>query len=180
MNPSGDFSVNVWVKAGASGDWQSSVTSRSANTACGEDANRTKGYMVYIQADEEWSFWNGNCGDRTWARLDTSVDVNLNTWQMQTVTYDASETMMKLYVDGVLIGNDNSNTLTANDNEPLRIGAGATNQDTPKYWFNGKIDEVAIWSSTLSSDEIVQLYNSGETLYAGDNYGDYTLSLIHI
>ncbi len=176
MNPSGDFSVNVWVKVGASSDWQSSVTSRSANTACGEDANRTKGYMVYIQADEEWSFWNGNCEDRTWARLDTSVDVNLNTWQMQTVTYDASETMMKLYVDGVLIGNDNSNTLTANDNEPLRIGAGATNEDTPRYWFNGKIDEVAIWSSTLSSDEIVQLYNSGETLYAGDNYGDYTSS----
>ena len=79
-------------------------------------------------------------------------------------------------MDGVLIGNDNSNTLTANDNEPLRIGAGATNEDTPRYWFNGKIDEVAIWSSELSSDEIVQLYNSGETLYAGDNYGDYTSS----
>ena len=28
----------------------------------------------------------------------------------------------------------------------------------------------------LSSDEIVQLYNSGETLYAGDNYGNYTSS----
>ena len=29
-------------------------------------------------------------------------------------------------------------------------------------------------SDALSSDEIIQLYNSGETLYAGDNYGDYT------
>ena len=54
------------------------------------------------------------------------------------------------------------------------LEANKTNEDTPQFWFNGKIDEVAIWSSTLSADEITQLYNSGETLYAGENYGDYT------
>ena len=193
MNPTGDFSVNAWVKVKASNDWQSVVTSRSADTACGADNNLTKGYMLYIQPDEDWSFWNGRCTVNTWSQINTSVSVNLNTWQMQTVTYDASATMMRLYVDGVLIGNNNSDTLTANSNRPLRIGAGATNEDTPRYWFNGKIDEVAIWSSTLSAEEITQLYNSGETLYAGENYGDYTsasslgeywtmddLSLIHI
>ncbi len=174
MNPTGDFSVNAWVKVKASNDWQSVVTSRSADTACGADNNLTKGYMLYIQPDEDWSFWNGRCTVNTWAQINTSVSVNLNTWQMQTVTYDASATMMRLYVDGVLIGNNNSDTLTANSNRPLRIGAGATNEDTPRYWFNGKIDEVAIWSSTLSAEEITQLYNSGETLYAGENYGDYT------
>ncbi len=174
MNPTGDFSVNAWVKVKASNDWQSVVTSRSADTACGADNNRTKGYMLYIQPDEDWSFWNGRCDVNKWAQINTSVSVNLNTWQMQTVTYDASATMMRLYVDGVLIGNSNTDTLTANSNRPLRIGAGATNEDTPRYWFNGKIDEVAIWSSTLSAEEITQLYNSGETLYAGENYGDYT------
>ena len=34
---------------------------------------------------------------------------------------------MKLYVDGVLIGNNNSDTLEANGDRPLRIGAGRTN-----------------------------------------------------
>ena len=57
MNPTGDFTVNVWVKTGASGAWQSAVTSRSASTTCGEDTNQTSGYMLYIQPDEEWSFW---------------------------------------------------------------------------------------------------------------------------
>ena len=175
MNPTGDFTVNVWVKAGASSDWQSAVTSRSASTTCGEDANQTSGYMLYIQPDEEWSFWNGRCTSNTWAQINTNVEVDLGTWQMQTVTYNQSGTMMKLYVDGVLIGNNNSDTLEANGDRPLRIGAGRTNT-TAAYFFNGKIDEVAIWSSELSSDEIVQLYNSGETLYAGDNYGDYTSS----
>ena len=45
MNPTGDFTVNVWVKAGASSNWQSAVTSRSASTTCGEDTNQTSGYM---------------------------------------------------------------------------------------------------------------------------------------
>ncbi len=174
MNPTGDFSVNAWVKVKASNDWQSVVTSRSADTACGADNNRTKGYMLYIQPDEEWSFWNGRCDVNKWAQINTTEEVNLNTWQMQTVTYDASATTMRLYVDGVEIGDNSEDTLTANTNRPLRIGAGATNEDTPRYWFNGKIDEVAIWSSTLSAEEITQLYNSGETLYAGENYGDYT------
>ncbi len=174
MNPTGDFSVNAWVKVKASNDWQSVVTSRSADTACGADNNRTKGYMLYIQPDEEWSFWNGRCDVNKWAQINTTEEVNLNTWQMQTVTYDASATTMRLYVDGVEIGDNSEDTLTANTNRPLRIGAGATNLDTPQFWFNGKIDEVAIWSSTLSAEEITQLYNSGETLYAGENYGDYT------
>ena len=173
MNPTADFTVNAWVKTGGSNDWQSAVTSRSGSTTCDGTPNLSAGYMLYIQPDEEWSFWNGNCTNNTWAQINTRVDVNLNTWQMQTITYDQSGTMMSLYVDGVLIGNNNSHELKPNGDRPLRIGAGRTNS-TAAYFFNGLIDEVGVWSSELSSEEIVQLYNSGETLYAGDNYGDYT------
>ena len=173
MNPTADFTVNAWVKTGGSSTWQSAVTSRSATTTCDDTPNLSAGYMLYIQPDEEWSFWNGNCTNNTWAQINTKVDVNLNTWQMQTITYDQSGTMMSLYVDGVLIGNNNSHELKPNGDRPLRIGAGRTNASAA-YFFNGLIDEVGVWSSKLSSEEIVQLYNSGETLYAGDNYGDYT------
>tara|TARA_Y100000389_G_C17454846_1_gene517403 strand:+ start:457 stop:2766 length:2310 start_codon:yes stop_codon:yes gene_type:complete len=173
MNPTADFTVNAWVKTGGSSTWQSAVTSRSATTTCDDTPNLSAGYMLYIQPDEEWSFWNGNCTNNTWAQINTKVDVNLNTWQMQTITYDQSGTMMSLYVDGVLIGNNNSHELKPNGDRPLRIGAGRTNTSAA-YFFNGLIDEVGVWSSKLSSEEIVQLYNSGETLYAGDNYGDYT------
>ena len=100
---------------------------------------------------------------------------------MQTVTYDHANTHMRLYVDGVLVAQNNSASLLANTDKPLYIGAGRTNkhphdEDPPQFHFNGNIDDVAIWNTTLSLDEIVQLYNSGETLYAGDNYGDYTSS----
>ncbi|WP_075520642.1 autotransporter domain-containing protein [Candidatus Pelagibacter communis] len=184
MNPTGDFSVNVWVKTGASSDYQSAVTSRT-DTINGDEGG---GFMVYIAADEEWSFWAGDgADDDTWAQVNSTTDINIGTWQMQTVTFQESTNVMKLYVDGVMIANGNNARvpIVENTNQRLYIGAGRTNKyphipnnadNKVKYHFNGKIDEVGIWSSTLSDAEIVQLYNGGETLYAGENYGDYASS----
>ena len=184
MNPTGDFSVNVWVKTGASSDYQSAVTSRT-DTINGDEGG---GFMVYIAADEEWSFWAGDgADDDTWAQVNSTTDINIGTWQMQTVTFQESTNVMRLYVDGVEIANGNNARvpIVENTNQRLYIGAGRTNKyphipntadNKVKYHFNGKIDEVGIWSSTLSDAEIVQLYNGGETLYAGENYGDYASS----
>ena len=138
--------------------------------------------MLYISNANKWQFWNGHgATNGTWAQANGSTRIVQNTWQMQTVTYDHANTHMKLYVDGVLVAQNNSASLLANTDKPLYIGAGRTNKhphnvDPPQFHFNGKIDDVAIWNTTLSLNEISQLYNSGETLYAGDNYGNYTSS----
>ena len=178
MNPSGNFSVSAWVKLSNKNAYRSAVTSRSETV----NGNQTGGYMLYISNANKWQFWNGfgNTGG-LWKQANSSTRIIENTWQMQTVTYDHANTHMRLYVDGVLVAQNNSETLLANTDKPLYIGAGRTNKhphdvDPPQFHFNGKIDDVAIWNAMLSSDEIVQLYNSGETLYAGDNYGNYTSS----
>ena len=178
MNPSGNFSVSAWVKLSNKNAYRSAVTSRSETV----NGNQTGGYMLYISNANKWQFWNGfgNTGG-LWKQANSSTRIIENTWQMQTVTYDHANTHMRLYVDGVLVAQNNSASLVANTDKPLYIGAGRTNKhphdvDPPQFHFNGKIDDVAIWNSMLSSDEIVQLYNSGETLYAGDNYGNYTSS----
>ena len=176
MNPSGDFSVSAWVKLTNSNKYRSAVTSRSETV----NGNQTGGYMLYVSSANKWQFWNGHgATNGTWAQANGSTRIVQNTWQMQTVTYDHANTHMKLYVDGVLVAQNNSESLLANPDKPLYIGSGRTNKHPhdalpPDFYFNGRIDDVAIWNSTLSIDEIVQLYNSGETLYAGDNYGDYT------
>ena len=108
MNPSGDFSVSAWVKLSA-------VTSRSETV----NGNQTGGYMLYISNANKWQFWNGDgATDGTWAQANGSRRIVQNTWQMQTVTYDQANTHMKLYVDGVLVAQNNS-----------------------AYYFNGKIDD---------------------------------------
>ena len=178
MNPSGDFSVSAWVKLTNSNKYRSAVTSRSETV----NGNQTGGYMLYISDANKWQFWNGH-GDTEgfWAQANSDKRIVQNTWQMQTVTYDHANTHMRLYVDGVLVAQNDSESLLANTDKPLYIGAGRTNKHPhdalpPQFYFNGNIDDVAIWNTTLSAAEIVQLYNSGETLYAGDNYGDYTSS----
>ena len=178
MNPSSDFSVSAWVKLTNSNKYRSAVTSRSETV----NGNQTGGYMLYISDANKWQFWNGHGDtDGFWAQANSDKRIVQNTWQMQTVTYDHANTHMRLYVDGVLVAQNNSETLLANTDKPLYIGAGRTNKHPhdalpPQFYFNGNIDDVAIWNTTLSAAEIVQLYNSGETLYAGDNYGDYTSS----
>ncbi len=178
MNPSGDFSVSAWVKLSNKSAYRSAVTSRSETV----NGNQTGGYMLYISDANKWQFWNGHGDtDGFWAQANSDRRIVQNTWQMQTVTYDHANTHMRLYVDGVLVAQNDSETLLANTDKPLYIGAGRTNkhphdEDPPQFHFNGRIDDVAIWNTTLSLDEIVQLYNSGETLYAGDDYGDYISS----
>ena len=176
MNPSGDFSVSAWVKLTNSNKYRSAVTSRSETV----NGNQTGGYMLYVSSANRWQFWNGHGStEGYWAQVNASERIVQNTWHMQTVTYDHSSTTMKLYVDGVFLEENTSESLLANTDKPLYIGAGRTNKHPhdalpPDFYFNGRIDDVAIWNTTLSAAEIVQLYNLGETLYAGDNYGDYT------
>ena len=174
MNPAGDYSVNSWVKVSdLPNQWQSVVTSRSNN---GTDT--VGGYMLYIEPSgqgSDWNYWTGK--GNTWTKAASTVDPNLDTWQMMTTTFNNESKTMKLYVDGVLLRTKaNSGSLPMQIDKPLRMAAGVTENNNPQYYLNGKIDEVAVWSAELSVDEIIQLYNSGETLYAADNYGDYNSS----
>ena len=172
LNPSGNFSVNAWVKTQQNTDWQSAITSRGSHT----------GYKLYQQhptggsggTGRAFAGWTGS--GSAWKQINSNELPNFGTWQMQTLTYDNATTTMKLYVDGNEIDELNSGAFGANTTCVLRIGAGASCGANPRYYFKGHIDEVAVWAATLSADAVAQLYNSGETLYAGDDYGNYTSS----
>ena len=120
MNPSGNFSVSAWVKLSNKNAYRSAVTSRSETV----NGNQTGGYMLYISNANKWQFWNGfgNTGG-LWKQANSSTRIIENTWQMQTVTYDHANTHMRLYVDGVLVAQNNSASLVANTDKPLYIGA---------------------------------------------------------
>lgn len=71
----------------------------------------------------------------------------LNTWNMVTVTYDAPTTTMKLYINEILVSENNSVSATVGGN--IQIGAFAS-----IAFFNGDIDEVRIWNRALPLAEI--------------------------
>ena len=63
---------------------------------------------------------------------------------------------MRLYVDGVLVAQNNSASLVANTDKPLYIGAGRTNKhphdvDPPQFHFNGTNEYVSVpFNSTMN------------------------------
>ena len=57
-----------------------------------------------------------------------------------------------------------------------RFSIGQEYDDTgsdPSDYFNGKIDEVAVWNVALSAADVTALYNSGNGLKASANSGNY-------
>ena len=52
----------------------------------------------------------------------------------------------------------------------------SNNAGNPSNFFNGKIDEVAIWNDKLTANEVVAIYNSGKMLSVLSNSGNYNSS----
>jgi len=64
---------------------------------------------------------------------------------------------VRLYMDGVLVSSGPAPDLQDSTN-PLRIG---DNAGAPGRFWEGKIDDLAIWCRPLSEVEIAQIYNGG-------------------
>ena len=43
----------------------------------------------------------------------------------------------------------------------------------PSQYFDGKIDEVAVWNDVLTSAEVTAIYNSGNMLNVSSDSGNY-------
>jgi hypothetical protein len=117
-------------------------------------------------------------------RTNASV-ISTGQWQLITMTYDGSagaDQKMKFYVNGQnyaalhLSSYDNGGT-PENDPLPVKIGIWGDSVGQP---FNGKIDEVAIYSQVLSAGEIGTYYGARKALFAVDgiHYGN-TGALYH-
>jgi len=89
-------------------------------------------------------------------------DINDGAWHHLAATYDSSD--MKIYVDGQLLGVNNSNSgpLPTNDFS-VWIGRHYDPNNSSDY-FNGTIDDVTIYSRALSSTQIEALYENKTNL----------------
>jgi hypothetical protein len=75
-------------------------------------------------------------------------------------TWDRSA--FTLYVDGLLVGTKPSQggTLNPTSSVAFQLGGELTSIGTP-FYFNGSIDEPAIYGRALSGSEIAAIYNAG-------------------
>ena len=87
-------------------------------------------------------------------------------WHFVVMTNDG--TTAKLYVDNVQVQSISSSGIGSQTITNADIGA----YRGGSQYFDGKIDEVAIWSRALTSDEVTELYNGTKGQFRVNNLGE--------
>jgi len=104
----------------------------------------------------------------------TNREITLNEWNHVAVTYNSSSTSNDaiIYVNGsaVALTQSSNPTGTASDDSSINLQIGSL---AGAFSFDGMINDVAVWDSTLTANEVTALYNSGLPLLPTTDSGNY-------
>ena len=118
----------------------------------------SQGYIIHKLNHFHFAVYSPGvvCNDRVGGNLCSTINTSDNQWHHVVSRFNS--THASIYVDGTL----SANAVFSGDapnNFPLRIGR----PHTDGYYYDGLIDELAIWNRSLSSDEINSIYKRGAT-----------------
>lgn len=147
-----DFTVAAWIKANVSGNYHTIVSTRHALGSGVIDKNydfalRFGRVSIQKSSDTNWIQGTNVVPDDKWVHVAV-------TWNGS----DGGGTAVRVYLNGALEGNDTrGGSLDWSSTYHLTVGS---NPSTDPYrdFFNGSIDEVAVWNRTLSATEVLDLY----------------------
>ena len=126
----------------------------------GSYASGGKGYILYLDPSERVGFALDDNSNPSGV-LSTS-SVNDGDWHHVVGVRDSGT--MKLYLDGSEVATGTDNTGNIDISDPLIIGAGQAFGGSVGNFFNGQIDEVAIFNKALTADQIkFDLYSATTT-----------------
>ena len=126
---------------------------------------------MYSQ-NNTFQFWTGN-GANAYITSPASTSHNLNTWYQIAVTYDG--TTKKIWLNGAGGATNNANPNFLNNSlYSLRIGAGANENATGQYFWNGSLDEMRYSSVNRSADWIKAEYDNQKSSQSLVSYGAIT------
>ena len=144
-----DFTVNFWTDG-------STPSSADTNYFSSRSTTETQPwYRAYYDGTTlYYEVASGGGADRVFfASNQTVVDGN---WHMITMRRSNSGLTHQLFVDGVLAGQSTGTTKNA------ASGTFILGDSRADRHLNGKLDEFGIWNRSLTNNELLNLYNSGE------------------
>lgn len=143
---SGSFSIGVWVKPHSIDGTRTIFSKRNADNL-GEG-----GFDLVINSGAPTFRW-GN------SSVSTSSRISTNRWYHIAVVFQNSE--LKLYVDGIPVGTTSSASNPLAIDVPFIIGAmySKTTPKAPKNFYHGWIEEVRIWNTALTKEQLHFMMN---------------------
>ncbi|MCG8507958.1 MAG: DUF4114 domain-containing protein, partial [Rhodospirillales bacterium] len=165
-------SITVWFNSDDADDRQGLVSKDSSGFDTG-------GHFTVLVDDDEVKVRLQSSDESHWVQ---GGDLSDNTWHQATVTWGPEG--LQLYVDGQLVDSDDYTGGLAGNQNPWAIGANAwgsgdNNLNGLSDWFDGQIDDFAIYDRQLTADEVGTLYADGvqSMIDADDGGTDYPLSI---
>ena len=143
------YSFSFWLK--------NNINSGASNDGIITADSSTRGWSI-LQDDQTFKF-NPNISGGG-AQIDVANFFNTTgTWIHCAITFDG--TTLNVYKNGAVADFSSSGTrnLDANNNN-LTIGY---NNFSSMRYFNGSIDEVAIWNTSLTSTQVSEIYSATGT-----------------
>ena len=147
-------SVSLWFKA-------SNISSSTAAVLFQQES---------VDAGDNWSFvirfstsgqlQTGIKVGSTFPLATYTTGLNTSVWYNVVSVYESST--LKLYLNGAKVAENlstGSPIVTSSSNAKAIIGATAS----PNRYFNGQIDEVAIWNTALTSTQVSEIYSATGT-----------------
>ena len=155
LNPD-SFTVTLWANADSTGGFSSAITSRDDNGVS------VHGYLIYNDSAGRWNFWTGGGGPSgSWLQL-PGPGVEVGSWVHLAISYDAGAQTMRLHVNGALEQSRSGGGLYSPNGpqaEDFHIGSGADNGS--QFYFDGLLDDVALWDEALTTEQIQEVMNNG-------------------
>ena len=170
------ISVSCWIKT--------TNTTAAFRSLVAEDitsgSNRNWNLLLNSSNKIGFIFFNTS-GSTNYLVRATALEVQDGNWHHILATYDGTSNTdgIKIYVDG-----GNVETLTALSTgirSVASVGPRIGSNTNGSWNFTGKLDEVAIWNTALSSDAVQEIYdatnnNTGKALDLTQDSGNYNAS----
>jgi len=167
LDITGAITIEAWIYPNA--------VDEQVELVCRDDQTN-RNYVLYIENDNtiQLHIWSGNTD--VWATSNTTITTGQ--WYHLVGTYDGSQ--QKIYINGILDGTPVNRTgAIDNDDVSLIIGARAL-ESPPDRFFDGLIDEVAIFNRSLSAEEIRDHYLGYSLRQYGSNHTAGLVGLWHL
>jgi len=152
--------------------------------------NGTKRQLVFgfYEEDDDFadgpSVWFGGTdfkfayGSESFTTVHSSSTYEINNWHHVVLTIGANQAGV-LYVNGSSAATF-SGAFNTGGLDMFSIAVDYDDGDgslDPDHYFDGKIDEVAVWNDELTSAEVTAIYNSGNMLNVFSNSGNYASAI---
>ena len=115
-----------------------------------------RSYALWLRNDGRIQFAASPRGEAEKFAFSPPGSITLNKWHHVAGVVDTSQNIVKIYIDGVMVG---SNDFRRNQNIyesslPVRIGGSHEEEWVTHASFVGQIDSVSVWNVALTAEEI--------------------------